>query len=390
MKRRICVLSGTRADYGLLYWLMKELQTYSSVDLQIIATGMHLSPEFGMTYKFIEADGFLINEKVEMLLSGDSVTALCKSMGLGVMGISEALARLSPDLLVVLGDRFEALAGAQAAMIHRIPIAHLHGGEATEGLIDEAIRHSITKMSHLHFVAAEAYRNKVIQLGESPDRVFNFGATGIDNIKRLPLFNREEVEERIPVLKGAKGPVFLVTYHPVTLLNSSPEQAMADLLSAIEEFSDACVILTKSNADTAGRVINEMIDQFCLKHPERAMSSVSLGQKLYLSVMSIANVVVGNSSSGIIEAPAMNIPTVNIGPRQQGRAKAPSVLDCNETKSEIVSGIQTVLENSFMASRKDKHVYGDGNTAVKVAEVLASYDLDGIIFKKFYSIDGVK
>ncbi|MGZ3769104.1 MAG: UDP-N-acetylglucosamine 2-epimerase [Bdellovibrio sp.] len=390
MKRKVCVLTGTRADYGLLYWLLKELQSDARAELQIIATGMHLSPEFGMTCRFILEDGFTVSEKVEMLLSGDTPTAIAKSLGLGTIGISDALSRLKPDILVILGDRFEALAAAQAAMLARIPIAHLHGGEATEGLIDEAIRHSITKMSHLHFVAAEEYRKRVIQLGERPESVFNVGATGVDNIKRLALYTKEEIAGMIPALKNHNGPIFLITYHPVTLSSRSPVESMRELLSSLDNFSDAKIIITKTNADTFGRQINDIVDEYGKTHPDRVFVSVSLGQKLYLSVLAISDAVIGNSSSGIIEAPAMKIPTVNIGPRQQGRAKAESILDCVESQREITQSIRKALSKDFIDMVKgSKPVYGGGNTSVLIKDILLSHKLDNIIIKKFYDVAGV-
>jgi UDP-hydrolysing UDP-N-acetyl-D-glucosamine 2-epimerase len=386
MKRKICVVTGTRADYGLLYWLLKELQADPRAELQIIVTGMHLSPEFGNTIQFILQDGFVVNEKVEMLLSGDSPTAIAKSLGLGTIGIAEALSRLTPDLLVILGDRFEALAAAQAAMLARVPIAHLHGGELTEGLIDEAIRHSITKMSHLHFVATSEYARRVIQLGEDPQRVFNVGATGVDNIKRLPLLSRDEVSRQLPILQAAKK-IFLVTYHPVTLSSVSPKDVMQNLLHSFDQFPDAKIIFTKTNADTNGRIINEMIDSYVATNKDRAFVSTSLGQKLYLSVLREADVVIGNSSSGIIESPAMRVPSVNIGQRQMGRAKAESIIDVEDSTQSIQEGIERALSSEF--KNKLKHmapIYGEGNTAVQIKDTVLSYKLENIVFKKFHDL----
>lgn len=391
-KRKICVLTGTRADYGLLYWLLKELQSDSRVELQLIVTGMHLSSEFGMTCGFIEQDGFKINEKIECLLSSDTPVAIAKSVALGVVGYAESLSRLQPDLLVLLGDRFEVMAAAQAAMLSKVPIAHLHGGESTEGLIDEAIRHSVTKMSHLHFVAAEIYRKRVIQLGEDPSRVFNVGATGVDNIRRQELYTQQQIFDLIPQLSAGAGPIFLVTYHPVTLSNRSPGEATKELFSALDDFPEARVILTKTNADTFGREINLLLEQYANKNRDRVHLSASLGQKLYLSVMSISDVVIGNSSSGIIEAPAMHVPTVNIGPRQRGRARAQSILDAEEGRGAIVAAINHALSTEFRAvTQKASQVYGQGDTAFQIKEKIVNYNLDGILFKKFYDLDfGVK
>ena len=253
-KRKICIVTGTRAEYGLLYWLMKEIQGDAALELQVIVTGMHLSPEFGLTYKKIEEDGFTINEKVEMLLSSDTPVGIAKSVGLGVIGFADALARQKPDILVVLGDRFEILSAAQAAMVARIPIAHIHGGETTEGAIDEAIRHAITKMAHFHFTAAEPYRRRIVQLGEAPERVMNYGAPGLDNIKKLKLLNRAAFEKAIKFSLGKMS--FLVTYHPVTLSAANPEQSFKELTNALDQFPEAKIIFAKANADTAGRIIN--------------------------------------------------------------------------------------------------------------------------------------
>jgi UDP-N-acetylglucosamine 2-epimerase (non-hydrolysing)/GDP/UDP-N,N'-diacetylbacillosamine 2-epimerase (hydrolysing) len=316
-KRKICIVTGTRAEYGLLYWLMKEIQGDPDLELQTIATGMHLSPEFGLTYKKIEEDGFTINEKVEMLLSSDTPVGIAKSVGLGVIGFADALARQKPDIMVVLGDRFEILAAAQAAMIARIPIAHIHGGETTEGAIDEAIRHAVTKMAHFHFTAAEPYRRRIVQLGEAPERVMNYGAPGLDNIKKLKLLNRAAFEKAIKFSLGKMS--FLVTYHPVTLSAANPDQSFKELTNALDQFPEAKIIFTKANADTAGRIINYNIEKYVKQNPQRAKVFTSMGQLLYLSAIKNMDIVIGNSSSGITEAPSFCKPTVNIGQRQRGR-----------------------------------------------------------------------
>lgn len=388
-QRKICVVTGTRAEYGLLFWLMKEIQADQDLVLQIVVTGMHLSPEFGLTYRALEADGFVIDAKVEMLLSSDTPVGIAKSIGLGVIGFAETFERIKPDILVVLGDRFEMLAAAQAAMTARIPIAHIHGGEATEGLIDEVIRHSITKMSHLHFVAADPYRRRVIQLGEQPDRVFNFGAIGLDNIQKLKLLTREQFEDSIGFRLGRMN--FLVTYHPVTLENEGPRQAMENLFSALDQFPDAHVIFTKPNADTDGRQIGMMIDEYAKSRQERVSVHTSLGQLRYLSAIQHVDAVIGNSSSGIIEVPAFHKPTINLGYRQAGRLQASSIVDCPETSNAIVACVTKVLAPEFQASLKQvKSPYGYGDTSGRIVQKIKGVSLDQIIIKKFYDLGELK
>ncbi len=323
MSRKICVVTGTRAEYGLLRWVMEGIHQAPELELQVIATGMHLSPKFGLTYQEIEKDGFCIDLKVEMPLDSDTPAGLAKSMGLGLIGFGEALQQLQPDLMLVLGDRFEIFSAAAAAMVARIPVAHLHGGETTEGAFDEAIRHSITKMSHLHFVAAEEYQKRVIQLGECPGRVFLVGGLGIDNIKKLTLLDRPALETALGFELGAKN--LLITFHPATLENGTSGQQMAELLAALKMLKDTHLIFTMPNADTDSCVLFEMIDQFVTKHPN-ARSYISLGQLNYLSAIRHVDGVVGNSSSGLLEAPSFAKGTINIGDRQRGRLKADSVI----------------------------------------------------------------
>ncbi|MBF0231443.1 MAG: UDP-N-acetylglucosamine 2-epimerase (hydrolyzing) [Desulfamplus sp.] len=383
--RKICVVTGTRAEYGLLYWLMKEIQSSKELRLQIIVTGMHLSPEFGLTYQQIEQDGFNIDKKVEMLLSSDSEVGITKSMGLGMIGFSEALNDLKPDIMVVLGDRFEIFAAASVAMISKIPIAHLHGGEATEGLIDEPIRHSITKMAHLHFTATESYRIRVIQLGEQPERVFNVGAAGIDNIKKLKLLSKEEFEQSINFTLGEKN--LLVTFHPVTLERSTAQQQFKALLQALEQLEKTRIIFTKANADTDGRIINEMIDDFVSTHSKKSIVFTSLGQLRYLSAIQYMDGVIGNSSSGLLEVPSFKVGTVNIGDRQRGRIKADSVIDCEPTVASISKALSRLLSPEFQQSlRTVDSPYGIGGTAEKIVEILKTYPLDGILKKRFYDL----
>ena len=318
-KRKICVVTGTRAEYGLLCPLMKEIQIDDALELQIIATGAHLSPEFGLTYKVIEKDGFTIDEKVEMLLSSDTPVAVTKSMGVALIGFADALARLSPDIVVLLGDRYEILAVAEAAMVANIPIAHIHGGEITEGAIDDSVRHAITKMAHLHFVAAPEYRDRVIQMGENPAHVFEVGAIGIDNIVNMTLMSQGELEESLQFPLGEK--FFLVTYHPVTVANARRSDALGNLFDALDAFPDYRVLITKSNSDAGGREINRRLDEYAALRKDRVSCYTSLGQLRYLSAMKYASAVIGNSSSGLLEAPILKTPTVNIGDRQKGRLR---------------------------------------------------------------------
>jgi UDP-hydrolysing UDP-N-acetyl-D-glucosamine 2-epimerase len=363
---KICVFTGTRAEYGLLKPLMEEIQKQPEFELQIIASCMHLSPEFGLTYKEIEKDGFNIDEKVEMLLSSDTPVGTIKSMGIGMIGYADALNKLKPDLVFVLGDRFEALAFAISAYILRIPIAHLYGGEITEGALDEAFRHSITKLSHLHFTSTEIYRKRIIQMGESPDRVFNVGALGVDIIQKLKLLTKIEVETKLGI--SFKQINFLITYHPETFSNYSIEN-VKEILKAFEELENTMLIFTKSNADAEGIKINEMIKDFVESHQENAILINSMGQLLYLSTMQYVDAVIGNSSSGIIEAPSLKIATINIGDRQKGRIRAKSVMDCEPKKDEILKSIETVLSEEFKRSLINiENPYGNGNSAKKILE----------------------
>lgn len=382
-KRKICIVTGTRAEYGLFYWLMKEVVADPDLQLQIIATCMHLSPEFGLTYHQIEADGFTIDAKVEMLLSSDTPVGIAKSMGLGVIGFADVLDRLKPDILVVLGDRFEILAAAQAAMVARIPIAHLHGGEVTEGAFDEGIRHAITKMAQWHFVAAEPYRKRVIQIGESPERVFNFGAPGLDQLQHLDWMDGRSLEKSLGI--SLKPPIFLVTYHPTTLGKREPCVALDELLSALDEFHQATVIFTCPNADTGGRALIERMDHWVADNKHRAKAFVSLGQRRYLSLMRVTDVILGNSSSALIEAPALKKATVNIGDRQKGRLMASSVISAEENKDSIVAAINKALSMDFRASLPEtvSH-YGSGDVSHRVKDKLKEVALESR--KPFFDI----
>lgn len=382
---KICVVSGTRAEYGLLYWTMKAIQDNPNLELSVCITGMHLSPEFGLTYKQIESDGFQIDGKVEMLVSSDTSMGITKSIGLGLIGFADYFERTKPDWLLVLGDRFEIFAAVTAAMIARIPIAHCHGGEATEGLIDEAIRHSITKMSHLHFTSTNEYRDRVIQLGEQPKSVFHVGALGIENINRLTLLNKEEFESSIDFKLSRMN--FLVTFHPVTLDNASAEQQFTELVEALSSFKEAKIIFTKPNADYDGRVIIKSIDEFISKNPTSAISFISLGQLRYLSAIKHCQVVIGNSSSGLIEVPSFKKPTINIGDRQQGRIEAESVISCKPEKKLIIEAIHTALSEEFQIQLQNiKNPYGEGNSSIKILDSILNTSKKNILKKEFYNI----
>ena len=386
MKRKVCVVTGTRAEYGLLYWLLKEIEADKELQLQVIVTGMHLSPEFGLTYKEIEKE-FKINKKIEMLLSSDTSVGISKSMGLAQISFSEAYEELQPDMVVVLGDRYEIFSATSAAMIARIPIAHIHGGEKTEGAFDESIRHSITKMSHLHFTATNEYKNRVIQLGEDPSRVFNVGGMGIENIKRLELLNKKEFEKSIEFKLNSKN--ILVTFHPVTLENSTAKEQFKELLDAIDELEDTNIIFTKANSDTDGRVINQMIDEYVIKNSHKSIGFTSLGQLRYLSALQYVDAVVGNSSSGLAEAPSFKIGTINIGDRQKGRIKASSVIDCEPNKDSILKSFEKLYSKEFQETLKTTlNPYGDGYASKKIVEVLKNVDLENILKKSFYDLRG--
>lgn len=388
MNKKICVITGTRAEYGLLYYTLKQIQEAQDFDLQLCVTGMHLAPEFGLTYQQIEKDGFFINEKIEILLSSDTSVGVSKSIGLGVIGFAEAFQRLKPDMILMLGDRFEIFSAAAAAMVCKIPIAHCHGGEATEGLIDESIRHSITKMSHLHFTSTEEYRNRVIQLGENPNRVFNVGALGIENINQLQLMDKSATENSIN-FKLSKNNI-LVTFHPVTLEDATAENQFLELLEAIDSLQDTKIIFTKPNADTDGRIIISLIDQYVATHSNKSVAFISLGQLRYLSLLQHVDMVVGNSSSALIEVPSFKIPTINVGDRQRGRLKSKSVIDCEPTKDSIIKAFEIAKSASFKKSLDSlENLYGTGNSSDKIITVLRNIDIKGILKKEFYNLSSV-
>lgn len=384
-QKHICIVTGSRAEYGLLRWVMEEILHAPELVLQVIVTGMHLSPEFGLTYREIEADGFVIDRKVEMLLSSDTPVGISKSMGLGIIGFADALEELKPDLLLVLGDRYEIFAAASAALIARIPIAHLHGGEATEGAVDEALRHAITKMAHLHFVAAEEYQRRVIQLGEHPERVYLVGGLGVDAITRLNLLDRTALEESLDFHFGKRN--LLVTYHPVTLENNTATAQMRELLKALECLSDTHIFFTLPNADTEGRELVAEIREFVERHPETSRVYTSLGQLRYFSCIAQVDGVIGNSSSGLLEVPSFRKGTVNIGDRQAGRAKAESVIDCPPNADAILVAIEKLYSPKFQETLKTVvNPYGTGGASKKIAEVLKTVRLEGLLKKKFYDL----
>lgn len=384
--KNICVVTGTRAEYGLLKPLMLRLQDSESFKLQILVTGAHLSPEFGLTYSFIEEDGFNIDEKVEMLLSSDTPTGIVKSMGIGMIGYADAFTRLSPDAVVILGDRYEMLSVASAAAIFNMPIIHLHGGEITEGAYDDAIRHAITKISSLHFTSTDEYRLRVIQMGENPLNVHNVGAIGLDNIVTLPLLTREQLEEDLAIQFNRYN--YQVTFHPETLSDISSEEQFEVLLSVIEEQNDSYFVFTKANADTDGRIINQMIDKFVAKNPHKASSYNSLGSLRFLSVVKICDAIVGNSSSGVIEAPSLLTATINIGDRQKGRTQAKSILNCSINKTEILNCFEKVRNTDFQESiLATVNPYGNGGTSEKIINILEAIDFNKLRTKEFYNIN---
>jgi len=385
-KRKICFITGTRAEYGILKLLMEKVRDDKGLEFEIIVTGMHLSPEFGLTYKDIEKDGFEIKNKIEMLLSSDTSEAISKSTGLGVLGFAEAYKRINPQVIVLLGDRFEIYSAAIAALFAKIPMAHIHGGETTEGAFDEAIRHSITKISWWHFVAAKKYKSRVIQLGESPDRVFNVGSLGVEAIKKTNLLKKKALCSKTGIAFSKKN--LLVTYHPVTLGRTSSKQEFQNLLDALNEFKDINLIFTMPNADTDGRIINSMINDFVKYNRSRSISFSSLGHLNYLSALQYIDGLIGNSSSGLLEAPTFKIGTINIGDRQKGRLKAKSIIDCMPTKNSIKKAILKLYSNDFQIQLSlVTNPYGGGETSDNILDVLKNKDLPKELKKTFYDLD---
>jgi len=384
-RRRIAVVTGSRAEYGLLHRLLQEIDRSDLLDLQLIVTGTHLSDHYGRTVQEIEDDGLTVSAKVDMELDGDRPAELTRAMGRALIGFADVLADLQPDLLVVLGDRYEILAAAEAAMLARVPIAHIHGGEASEGQIDEAIRHALTKMAHFHFVAADPYRSRVIQMGEQPANVFTVGAPGLDPIVEGDVIPFDAAMASVGFVP--KRPLFLVTYHPVTLRENTAQDAK-ELLSALDRFPEASIIFTGTNADANGKEISLLVDAYVEANAERAMQITSFGRKRYVSVLKGADVVIGNSSSGIIEAPAVGTPTVNIGVRQQGRLRAPSVVDCAEERDAIVQAIRDALTPAFQENCMTCDTpYGRGGAAKRMARLLETLPLENVLIKKFHNLD---
>lgn len=378
-RRKICVVTGSRADYGLLYWLMKGIQVDPGLELQVIVTGMHLSPEFGSTFEVIEQDRFTIDARVEMLLSSDTPVGVTKSIGLGVIGFADALERLKPDIMVLLGDRFEILAAAQAALVALIPVAHIAGGDTTEGAFDEAIRHSITKMSQLHFVTNEAAARRVRQMGEASEQIYMVGSPGLDNIGRLQLLDRDELGRELGFQFMRRN--LLVTYHPVTLEQQSSVGQFQELLTALSSLGpETGIIITKPNADTGGKAIINLIDEFTAAHGY-VRAYTSLGQLRYLSVLAQVDAVVGNSSSGLYEAPSFKKPTVNIGDRQKGRLQAASVVNCGPKSSEITQAIASALALDCSAV---VNPYGDGNSSSRILAALKTVVNPRLLLKKHF------
>lgn len=384
--RKICFFTSTRADYGIMSRLMRKVADSSDCELQIIATNMHLSPEYGLTYKEIEADGFHINKKVEMMLSSDTRNGIVKSMGVALLGFADAIDDLKPNIAVILGDRYEMLAAAEACLIYRLPIAHIGGGDVTEGAFDDGIRHSISKLSHLHFASTDAARQRIIQMGEHPDRVFNFGGLANDNILNEPIMDREKLEQSLD-FKLNKD-FLLVTFHPVTLEENTAAQQSAYLLEALESYLKCFkIIFTMPNSDSDSRVIADQINAFVQKHPEDSMAVVSLGKKRYYSALKYCAAVIGNSSSGIYEAPSFHVPTLNIGDRQKGRLRGESVVDVEATLDGIMKGLERVLSDEFRTYVKTtQSPFEKPGTLDNMYDVIVHYPLDNIIEKKFYSL----
>ncbi len=386
MKNKICIITGTRAEYGLLKPLIQKVHESETSELQLAVTGMHLSPEFGLTYQEIEKDGYPVTAKIEMLLSSDTPAGITKSMGVAMIGFADFFETHKPDIAVILGDRYEMLAAAAAAMAAAVPIAHIHGGELTEGIIDEAIRHSITKMSHLHFTSTEEYRRRVIQLGEQPQMVYNVGAPGIENIKKIKLLDKQSLEKELGF--SLSDVTVLVTYHPVSLENMSTEVQFQNILDVLDEHKEITVIFTKANSDINGRIINQMIDEFVNRNRDRCAGYVSLGQLKYLSTLQFCRAVLGNSSSGIIEVPSFGIPTVNIGDRQRRRLHAKSVIDCGNEKEQVEAALVKALSAEFLSGiAGEKNPYEGKQTADKIYRIITEALGSGIHMKKeFYDV----
>ncbi len=385
MKRKVCVFTGTRAEYGILHWLMKGIQNELDLELQLIVSGTHLSPEFGLTYKEIEKDGFTIDKKVEMILSADTPSAISKSTGLGMIGFADAYNDLKPDVVVLLGDRYELIAASLSALYCSIPIAHIAGGESTIGAFDEAIRHSITKMAWWHFTSTEVYKNRVIQMGENPKRVYAVGALNIDNVVKTPLLNKSELEKKIGFKFGKRN--LLVTFHPVTMENNTAEKHFIELLNALKTLNHTRFIFTHPNSDTDGRVIRDLIESFTENNNDISISFQSMGRVNYLSSLQFIDGVVGNSSSGLTEAPSFKIGTINIGDRQKGRLKAKSIIDCEPTTDSIKNAIETLYSEDFQRMLLTVvNPMGEGDATEKIMAIIKNDSIPKELKKEFYDL----
>ena len=385
MKRKICVITGSRAEYGLLYWLIKGVADDIELELQLIVTGMHLSPEFGLTYQRIEKE-FPINKKIEILLSSGSSVGISKAIGLAQISFAEAFDELHPDIVVVLGDRFEIFAAVSSAITMYIPVVHINGGETTEGAIDELYRHSMTKMSSLHFTSTEQYRQRVIQRGEYPETVFNVGLLSLDNIYKLPLIDQNEFEKQTNFLLASKN--ILLTYHPETNSPLSPENQLSEILTALNKFKHTNILITGANADEGGNIINKILSEYAKNNNDRVKFIQSLGVLRYLSALQYFDIVVGNSSSGIVEVPSFKKATVNIGDRQKGRIRAKSIIDCSCEAIAIQTSIQKAYSFSFQELLTTvKNPFGNSaGISTKIIKILKTYPLNKLLPKKFYDI----
>jgi len=385
MKRKICVVTSSRADYGLLTPLLHEIDNDETLELQLFVTGMHLCKEYGYTYKEVEKD-FLINEKIDIELSSHDSVGISKSMGLAQTYFAQVYTQYQPDIVVVLGDRFEIHAAVSSAMIARLPIAHLSGGELTLGAIDDCMRHAITKMSHLHFVATQEYKQRVIQLGENPEHVFNFGEAGLDNIFQMDLLSQEAFEESInhKLLKKS----LLITYHPMTLKTLDENILdVQNILECLDMLEGTSLIFTKANADEGGEKINALLEDFVGLNKDKAVLFSSLGQLRYLSGLQYVDAVIGNTSSGIVEAPSFKIGSINIGDRQKGRVQASSVLNTTLSKDSITRALTQLYTSEFKEVLKQvTNPYYQKNSSFKTKEILKNIELDGIINKEFQDI----
>lgn len=387
-KKKICIVTASRAEYGLLRPIIQKFHKRKDFDIRVVATGMHLSPEFGLTFREIEEDGISIDRKIEMLLSADTPSAITISMGVAMIGFANYFAESKPDLLMLLGDRYEILAVATAAMNARIPIAHLYGGDVTEGAIDDVVRHAITKLSHLHFVSTSTHRTRVIQMGENPDRVFCVGAMSVESAKSAKLLDRVELERQLDFSFGSSR-IAVVTFHPATLEEGSAGSQCSELLKALDQVPNLKMVFTKANADAEGRVINHLIDEYVSAHQKKSCVFASLGQSRYLSTVSIADVVVGNSSSGLSEVPSFHVPTVNIGDRQKGRERSSSVIDCNPKKTDILKALNRALSDDFKKiAESTSNPYEKEGTSEQIVDIISMFlsKNEITVVKKFYDL----